>query len=129
MILLVDSTVVIDLLRDHAPTAEAVRRAVASAERVAVSVITTAETYAGMRESEAPLTDGLFQELHQFPVTPAIAKRAGEMKQRHARKGRTLELDDMLIAATAIEHGCRLMTRNVKHFRGTGVVFHNFGEE
>jgi predicted nucleic acid-binding protein len=129
MILLVDSSIIIDLLRDYAPTADAVHRAALSAELMAISVITTAEIYAGMHDREALLTEGLLRELHHFPVTPAIAKRAGEMKNSHARKGRTLELDDMLIAATAIEHECQLMTLNVKHFRGTGVLFHNSGEE
>ena len=35
---------------------------------------------------------------------------------------------DLLIAATALEHGLTVVTRNVKHFEPTGVpVFNPFG--
>ncbi len=38
------------------------------------------------------------------------------MKQAWARKGRTLALTDMLIAATALEHELTLITDNHKDF-------------
>ena len=129
MTLLLDSDVIIQLLRDHTRTAVTVRQAATSAERLAVSVISTAEVYAGMRDYEATLTNGLFAELHQFPVTAAIAKRAGELKNLLSRKGRAVDLDDMLIAATALTHGCPLMTYNLKDFRGTEVVLYESEEK
>ena len=50
--------------------------------------------------------------LECYPITAAIARRAGRLKWDWSRKGRTLALDDMLIAAAALEHGLTLMTDN-----------------
>jgi predicted nucleic acid-binding protein len=49
-----------------------------------------------------------FQEL---PVDRAVAERAGRLRRK---KG--LRLPDALIAATAIEHDCTLVTRNRADF-------------
>jgi hypothetical protein len=38
-----------------------------------------------------------------------------------ARKGRSLPLLDSMIAATALEHGLTVVTRNVRDFEETGV--------
>lgn len=45
-----------------------------------------------------------------------IARRAGSLKSAYARKGQTLDLPDMIVAATALEHGLTLMTDNRKDF-------------
>ena len=46
----------------------------------------------------------------------SIARRWGRLADTHGHAGA-----DLLIAATAIEHGLALVTRNVRHFEGTGV--------
>ncbi len=45
-----------------------------------------------------------------------IARRAGSLKSEFARSGKTLSLADMIVAATALEHGLTLMTDNQKDF-------------
>lgn len=49
-------------------------------------------------------------------IDPSIARRWGRLADAHGHAGA-----DLLIAATAIEHGLALVTRNVRHFEGTGV--------
>ena len=51
-----------------------------------------------------------------LPVTHQIARRAGEMKSTLARSGRTLAIADMIVAATALEFGLVLVTKNRKDF-------------
>ena len=51
-----------------------------------------------------------------LPVTPAIARRWGRLS---ARTGN--DSSDLLIAATAITHGLKVATRNVRHFTPSGV--------
>jgi predicted nucleic acid-binding protein len=46
----------------------------------------------------------------------SIARRWGRLADAHGHAGA-----DLLIAATAIEHGLALVTRNVRHFESTGV--------
>jgi toxin FitB len=56
-----------------------------------------------------------------LPVTAAVADRWGRLV---AEAGRPLAAVDSLLAATALTHGLRMVTRNVKdfHFGGLEVV-------
>jgi predicted nucleic acid-binding protein len=51
-----------------------------------------------------------------LPVDLSTARRWGQLADAHGHAGA-----DLLIAATAIEHGLALVTRNVRHFENTGV--------
>jgi predicted nucleic acid-binding protein len=55
-----------------------------------------------------------------LPVTTDIARRWGQLSSRigHASA-------DLMIAATALEHGLTVATRNVRHFTPTGVPVEN----
>ena len=49
----------------------------------------------------------------------------GEVSARAEEQGRTLPIADGLIAATAIQHGLRIYTRNVADFAVTGAMVTN----
>lgn len=51
-----------------------------------------------------------------LPVTSAIARRWGNLSAQLGNDGA-----DLLIAATALTHGLKIATRNVRHFAPTGV--------
>ncbi|MFT3991877.1 MAG: type II toxin-antitoxin system VapC family toxin [Luteolibacter sp.] len=55
-----------------------------------------------------------------LPVTVQIADRWGRLMAATRLPG-----TDMLLAATALEHGLTVITRNVKDFEGSGVSLHN----
>jgi predicted nucleic acid-binding protein len=55
-----------------------------------------------------------------LPVTTEIARRWGQLSSRLGHPG-----SDLLIAATALEHGLTVVTRNVRHFIPTGVAVEN----
>lgn len=52
-----------------------------------------------------------------LPITVAVARRWGRLSQRIGNKGL-----DLAIAATALEHGLAVATRNVADFAPTGVA-------
>ena len=54
-------------------------------------------------------------------VDAAVAQRWGALRASTARTGRTLPVVDSLIAATALEHGFAVVTRNVRDFQDVGV--------
>ena len=51
-----------------------------------------------------------------LPVDAATARRWGQLSATLGHDGA-----DLLIAATALEHGLTVVTRNVRHFEPTGV--------
>ena len=51
-----------------------------------------------------------------LPVDAATARRWGQLSASLGHDGA-----DLLIAATALEHGLTVVTRNVRHFEPTGV--------
>jgi toxin FitB len=55
-----------------------------------------------------------------LPVTPSIARRWGRLAGEIGNPG-----VDLLIAATALEHGLTVVTRNVLHFAPTGAPIFN----
>lgn len=58
-------------------------------------------------------------------MTQAIAERWGVLDGQRQAAGRPLGIADGMIAATALEHGLTLMTRNEKDFTGLGVTLLN----
>ena len=62
---------------------------------------------------------------HILPIDRDIARLWGDLTARTASRGRTLHVADGLIAATALHHGLRLMTRNLADFQSTGVLLIN----
>ncbi len=59
------------------------------------------------------------------PVTQQVSERWGILSAQRQQSGAPLKTADGLIAATAIEHGLTLVTRNVKDFLGLGVTIAN----
>ena len=55
-----------------------------------------------------------------LPIDVATARRWGQLSSILGHSGA-----DLLIAATALEHGLTVITRNVRHFEPTGVPFIN----
>lgn len=60
-----------------------------------------------------------------LPVSQPIAEHLGRLAGEQDSKGFTVPTADGLIAATALEHGLTVVTRNVKHFDELGVAILN----
>ncbi len=121
MTLLLDTTVLIDLSRGSSSAKEMLEGLVAAGHLLATSAVNVGELYAGVRQGEMARTDDLVSRLECFPVTCAIGRRAGMLAGGLARKGRTHTIPDMLVAATALEHGFGVVTGNRRDFEVPGV--------
>ena len=93
-----------------------------------LSVLTLGELRKGIEAMPDPplrlvLLDWLETELPAFfsgrilPIDAAVADRWGRMV---AQAGRPLPAIDSLLAATALQHGLILVTRNLRDVQGTG---------
>lgn len=121
MTILLDSSVIIDALRRRPAALRALQQLTRTGHMFATSVINVAEVYAGVRPEEEDRTSRFFEGCEVYPVPLETAKRAGYLRNRAARRGLTLELDDMIIAATALDLGLTLFTDNVKDFKKVDV--------
>ena len=67
--------------------------------------------------------DDLLPRFHRriLPITHSIADRWGILDGLCQLRGTPLNTADGMIAATALEHGLIVVTRNVKDFAGLGV--------
>jgi predicted nucleic acid-binding protein len=113
---LLDTSVIIDAINDKKGRRRLLRELIEQGNTVACCPINIAEVYAGLRPHEERNTKTFLQSLELFPLTFAVAELAGLLKRDHAKKGQTLNLGDVLIAATALHNGLPLLTDNVKDF-------------
>lgn len=119
---LLDTSVLINFMHGK-PKARALLRDLGlRGVTLAVSCITVAELYGGIRAGEEKATEKLLSSLDVFPVTFEIAREAGLIRSTQRRLGKTFAIDDMMIAATAILHGCVLITDNRKDFEIPRIV-------
>lgn len=119
--ILLDTTVLIDLLRHREEAVAQVRDLALRGFTLAICPITVAELYAGMRKGEEQGMEELLSAFQWLPLTRDVARKAGEMVASKRRAGRTHSLDDMMIAATAIHYGYTLITSNRKDFAVPGI--------
>jgi predicted nucleic acid-binding protein len=120
---LFDTTDLIFILRGQPEALRIFDLATRNFDEVYTSTMNVAEVYGGMRRGEEKKTAKLIDSMTLLPVTLEIARRAGELKAEWSRKGRTLGLADMIVAATALEHGLTLVTQNRKDFPVEGLAF------
>ena len=60
-----------------------------------------------------------------LPVTQSIAERWGRIDGVRKSAGRPLGVPDGMIAATALEHGLTVVTRNTRDFENLGLALIN----
>lgn len=97
-------------------------------DQLYLSVVTLGEIERGIekrRRGDPEFADTLTSWLEQLarvyadrilPVTPGVARRWGRLSAQLGHDGA-----DLLIAATALTHGLRVVTRNISDFEPTGV--------
>jgi tRNA(fMet)-specific endonuclease VapC len=115
-IYLLDTSVIIDVLNQKRGRWQLLASLVEAGDTLACSVLTVTEIYAGIRPKEMALTERFLDGLEQYELDSNLARYAGLLKNEWTRKGRTLAIVDLIIAATALAHNLVLMTDNRKDF-------------
>lgn len=111
--MLVDTDILIDYLKG---LPEAVEFIEANIDRIAISSITVAELYQGVRDGlERQALDDFVSAIRVLDVDCLIGIAAG-LYRRQYKPSHNLGLADCLIAATANQHHLPLMSLNTKHF-------------
>lgn len=111
--LLVDSDVLVDYLREQRP---AIRFVEGLKNVFAISVITVAELYAGVHdESEETALSVLVSACLVLEIDDPIARLAGAFRRKYGRS-HGIQLPDALIAATSVNRQVELVTLNRRHY-------------
>lgn len=117
--LLLDSNIFVDYLRGRT---EALEYFDNLKDTPAISAITVAELFAGVREGkERELLDQIVPTIDVVAVTVEIAMLGGLFRRQYMKSHR-LDIADAVIAATADREKLRLVTLNRKHFPMFGDV-------
>jgi predicted nucleic acid-binding protein len=114
--ILLDTTVVIDLLRGSADARRRLAGLRAAGDDPHVCAINVEETVRGLRPREHLAAERLFAGLRVAQLGGPEGWRAGEWRRQFRRRGRTLAQADCLVAAAAYAIGGRLATGNPKNF-------------
>jgi predicted nucleic acid-binding protein len=120
-IYLLDTSVIIDALNNKRRRGELLTGLAEQGHLLACCSVNVTEVYAGMREEEQAGTAELLDSLQFYPVTFPIARLAGFLKRDYSRKGITLAIGDVTVAAVALYHHLTLITDNAKHYPMKGV--------
>lgn len=113
---LLDTTVLIDLLRGRADATTRLRTLRSAGDSPYACAINVEETVRGLRPSEREAARHLFEGLRTAPLGEGEGWQAGEWRREQAARGRTLAQADCLVAAAAAAIGGRLATGNPKDF-------------
>lgn len=113
MKIVIDTDIFIDHLRHFGSATDFIKGT--EAHDTYFSAITEAEILSGQdcdSEDKRRMVIALLSRFSKIHVDNTVAKLGGEIRRKFG-----LELDDALIAATAIKTGAVLVTRNVKDFK------------
>jgi hypothetical protein len=118
---LLDTTVLIDLLRGRPGAVERLRALRSAGDAPYACAVNVEEIARGLRADEEDAARGLVSGLRIAPLGEAEGWQAGRWRGEHASRGITLSQADCLVAAAAVSAGARLATGNPKDFPMAGL--------
>jgi len=121
MTILLDTSIIIDVLRKRRERRELLRWLLEQGHELACCAVNVAEVYSGMRSHEAEETTALMESLAYVQISREAARTAGELRLQLQRKGKTLSLPDAIIGAVALHEVLAVATDNVRDFSMIGV--------
>ncbi len=119
---LLDSDVVIEVLRGRKAIVAALSELEARGVATFTCGVVAAEIFVGLRAGEEAATESFFHARGDVVIDGTTGRRAGSYLSRYARS-HGVEIADALVAAAAATTGLRLWTLNRKHYPMRDVRF------
>lgn len=116
-----DTTFVIDHLRDDPAAVQRFARLFEAGEEGFVTDVIAAEAWTGAPSDDDRALWAMLRAVEYVTASPEGARVAGRLRARARARGQHLSLPDSLIAAVALSLDAALLTRNVRDFALTPV--------
>ena len=116
MKVMLDTTFVIDYLRETPEALARLRSMYEAGDEPIVTGIVVSEAWSGAR---TPVDDDLDEFLRYIEYVhpgPSTSRLAGTWRAEARLAGHTISIEDVLIGATAFDQGAVVLTRNVRDF-------------
>lgn len=120
--ILLDTTVLIDLLRGRPGATTRLRAVRTAGDQPYACAINVDEVVRGLRAAEVGAARSLIAGLRIIELGAAEGWRAGEWRRDLAAQGSTLTQADCLVAAAAVSIGGRVATGNPRDFPMANLV-------
>jgi len=114
--ILIDSDVLIDFIRSIPNAVTHIQQLQANNDVLCTCDIVIAEVESGLSLAQSIAAQPFIDDLVLLGRDASAARQAGRWRYEYARKGISLGLSDVMIAATAHANHAGLLTRNLSHY-------------
>lgn len=115
--MILDSCFFIDLMgRDEAAVAK-LNELVTDGGALSASTVSVTELERGLDADGRERFDALLRDVDIIPYDRTMARRGADLLQSLDERGEPIGALDAMVAATALEHDGRVVTRNISEFR------------
>jgi predicted nucleic acid-binding protein len=114
--LVVDTDIVIDLLKKQPSVVAHFLALLESKTSFLISPVVIAEVYAGAYPKEYKDIEAFFDLCQRTDMTSEVGRSAGLYANQYRKAYQGISLEDFLLAASAKAHRCPLWTGNRKHY-------------
>jgi predicted nucleic acid-binding protein len=119
--MILDTTVLIDLMRNNARAHSRIQECISLGIPLAISTVSVYELFIGLAQCSNPAEEKekirqvIGSQVH-LRLDEASAERAGRIQGELMKQGREIDDPDALISGTALQRKEPVLTRNVKDF-------------
>lgn len=121
-IVLVDTSILIDLFRKSDKSKTVLVELVKNGYAFCISAITEFEIYTGANDNQIDFWNTFLSKTEVLPFDKDIAKIAVAINLELKKKRKQIAIPDLFIAATAISHNLPFSTLNRKHFERIDLI-------
>lgn len=120
--MILDTSFIIDLMNGDKQAVKKLRELEGNGQNQSTTAVTLFELWSGIRQSELPERER--QKIMEVTgdrvvhnLGPESGKEAGRIDGKLVKEGKTVDPEDAMIAAIAIENAEIVLTGNKKHFK------------